>query len=239
MAKLSDFLGSVVSSISDARVNSDVQSLRIAEEYAKNDLLKHFSVPRMRIDKVELHIPVAVDSLSTKTQRSYQSIDSSSFSIKAYQQILKSLAVPTISSEASKQLIATIADQTSILESKIKANQIENSLEEFAKGVTLKTIKLVEGIYKENNKKRATKTELAKLQINTEKELQSALAEEFVLQREIEALDSVQFIVEAHKLREIKPENVITIKVTISEQGMEWVNMEDKDGKVVNKLMPE
>ena len=66
MIELSRFLGELVSSISNARVQSDIQSVKIAEEYAKNNLLQHFSVPRMRVDKVELNIPVAVDKLLEK-----------------------------------------------------------------------------------------------------------------------------------------------------------------------------
>jgi len=239
MAKLSDFLGGLASGICDARVNSDVQSLKIAEEYAKNDLLKHFSVPRMRIDKVELNIPVAVDNLLERTQRVFQPIDNQSFSAKTYQQVLKSLAVANLSSEISKNLKTTIADHIHLLEAKIKVNQTENSLEEFSNSIALKTTEIADIIYKENNRKKATKTELSKLQTQTTRGLQEVLKEEIVFKQEIKVLDSVHVIVEADKLREIKPENVIMIKMTISEQGMEWVNMEDKDGKVVNKLMPE
>jgi hypothetical protein len=45
--------------------------------------------------------------------------------------------------------------------------------------------------------------------------------------------------VESDKLREVKPENVIMIKMTLSEQGMEWIKMENNKGEVINKLMPE
>lgn len=239
MAKLSDFLGSLVSSICDARVNSDAQSLRIAEEYAKNDLLKHFSVPRMRIDKVELSIPVAVDNLSEKTQQIYQPIDNSSFAIKAYYQVLKSLDITAVPSEVSKELISVIADHIHLLEVNVKAREIDNSLEKFSKEVAVKTIELTEELYKANTGRRTTKAELARLQVNLAKDLQSALKEEVSVKQNINVLDAVHFIVEADKLRDIKPENVLMIKMTVSEQGMEWVKLEDKDGKVVNKLMPE
>jgi hypothetical protein len=239
MARLSDFLGGLASGICDARVNSDVQSLRIAEEYAKNDLLKHFSVPRMRIDKVELNIPVAVDSLMEKTQRIYQPIDNQRFSAKAYQQVLKSLSVTSLSSEVSKNLRTEIADQVHLLEAKIKVNQTEDSLEEFSNSIALKIAEIADTVNSVNKRRKATKAELTKLQTNTAMELKAVLREEIVLKKEVSVVDAVHVIVEADRLREIRPENVIMIKMTISEQGMEWINMEDKDGKVVNKLMPE
>jgi hypothetical protein len=236
MAKLSDFLGGLVSGICDARVNSDNQSLRIAEEYAKNDLLKHFSVPRMRIDKVELNIPVAIDNLVEKTQRIYQPIDNQSFSAKTYQQVLKSLGVTNLSSDVSKKLKTYIADHIHVLEAKIRVNQIENSLEEFSTNIALKTMEFAESIY---NEKRLTKSEFTRLQSNLIKDLQTVLKDDIVLKHEVNRLDSVHVIVEADKLKDIHHDNVIMIKMTISEQGMEWVNMEDMEGKIVNKLMPE
>jgi hypothetical protein len=239
MARLSDFLGGLASGICDARVNSDIQSLKIAEEYAKNDLLKHFSVPRMRIDKVELNIPIAVDSLIEKTQRIYQPIDNQSFSAKTYQQVLKSLAVTSLSSEVSKNLRTEIADQVHLLEAKIRVNQTEDSLEEFTDSIALKTMEIADTINMSNKRRKSTRAEMTKLQTNTVRELKAALKEEIVFKKEVSVLDAVHVIVEADRLREIRPENVIMIKMTISEQGMEWINMEDKDGKVVNKLMPE
>ena len=239
MAKLSDFLGGLASGICDARVNSDIQSLKIAEEYAKNDLLKHFSVPRMRIDKVELNIPVAVDNLVEKTQRIYQPIDNQRFAAKTYQQVLKSLSVTSLPNEVSKNLRAAIADHVNLLEAKIKVNQTEDSLEEFSDSIAIKTLEIADTVQLANKRKKATKAELTKLQTNTASELKAVLKEEIVFKKEVSVLDAVHVIVEADRLREIRPENVIMIKMTISEQGMEWINMEDKEGKIVNKLMPE
>lgn len=239
MAKLSDFLGGLVSSISDARVISDIQSLKIAEEYAKNDLLKHFAVPRMRVDKVELNIPVAIDKLLEKNQKVYEPIDNKSFSAKAYQQILKSLAVNNLSNEVSKTLRTTIAEHIHLLEAKIRVNQIENALEDFSKNIALKVIEFADLIFKEDKRKKLNSDELSKLQSNIVKGLQSSLKDEIKFKSENKVLESLQVIVEADKLREVKPENVIMIKMTVSEQGMEWIKMENKDGEVVTKLMPE
>ena len=239
MAKLSEFLGVLVSSISDARVNSDIQSLKIAEEYAKNDLLKHFAVPRMRVDKVELKIPVDIDELLEKKETVYEPIDNKSFSAKAYQQILKSLAVNNLSNEVSKTLRTDIAEHIHLLEAKIRVNQIENALEDFSKNIALKVIEFADLIFKEDKRKKLNRDELSKLQSNIVKGLQSSLKDEIKFKSENKVLESLQVIVEADKLREVKPENVIMIKMTVSEQSMEWIKMENIDGEVVTKLMPE
>ncbi|MCK5743057.1 MAG: hypothetical protein KAH48_12660, partial [Chlorobi bacterium] len=126
-----------------------------------------------------------------------------------------------------------------LLKAEIRVKQPEPSLEKYSKDIALKTIGLTETIYKDNDRRKPTKAQLTRLKNNITTGLQSLLKEEIVFKETIKGLENLNVIVEADRLREIKPENVIMIKMTISEQGMEWVNMEDIDGKIVNKLMPE
>jgi hypothetical protein len=193
----------------------------------------------MRIDRVEFNIPVGIDELASKTEKVYQLTDSRKFSEKTFQHVLKSLDVPRLSRETTQKLKTAIADYTNLLKAEIKVKHTESSLDIFSKNIALKTIDLAEIIYKENNRRKPTKVQLKKLQTKIAAGLQTALKDEIVFKERIKNLDSINVVVEADRLREIKPENVIMIKMTISEQGMEWVNMEDIDGKVVNKLMPE
>lgn len=240
MAKLSDFLGGLISGISDARVNSDLQSLKIAENYAKDDLLKHFAVPRMRVVNVELNIPVAIDKLLEKNQKVYEPIDNKSFSTKAYRQILSCLEENKLSNDISRILRTSIAENLQILETKIRVNQVEDSLMDFSNNIALKVIEQVSSIYK-GEKKRILEDRkaLLNLQNNIDKGLYTSLKDEIKLKTENTILDSLNVIVESDKLREVKPENVIMIKMTLSEQGMEWIKMENNKGEVINKLMPE
>lgn len=239
MAKLGAFLGGILSSISDARVNSDIQSVKIADEYAKNDLLKHFAVPRMRFDKVEVNVPVAISELIEKSQKVYEPIDNKSFSSKAYQQILKSLLVSSLPNDVSKTLKTTIAEHIHLTEAKIRVNQIENVLEDFSQNIALKIVDLADVIFKDSERKKLNRDELLQLQNTIDKGLQESLKDEIKFNSENKVLESLEVIVESHKLRDIKPENIIMIKMTVTEQAMEWVNMENINGDVVTKLMPE
>ena len=239
MAKLGDFLGGLVSSISNARVNSDLQSLKIAEEYAKNNLLQHFAVPRMRVDEVELNIPVAIDKFIEKIAKVYEPIDNKSFLSITYRQILKCLAVSKLSKEVSKTLRTYIAKHIQLLEAEIRVYQNENALEEFSKCIALKVIELKNIIFKEANRKQLSKDELSKLQDSIRNKLQASLKDEIKYKSQREVLYSLQVIVEADKLHEVRPDNIINIKMTVSEHGMEWIKMENNKGEVVTKLMPE
>lgn len=57
---LSDYLGHLLSSVSKARMQADLETIRLAEIYKKHPLLQHFPVPRVRLPKVELNVPVVM-----------------------------------------------------------------------------------------------------------------------------------------------------------------------------------
>ncbi|MDE0370392.1 MAG: hypothetical protein OXI84_09675 [bacterium] len=60
MPKLGDFLGHLLTESTMARVRADLESVRIAELYANHPLLKHMPVPRFRLPTVRFEIPVVI-----------------------------------------------------------------------------------------------------------------------------------------------------------------------------------
>lgn len=235
MPILSEFLGSLASGICDARANSDVQTVRIAEEYVKNDLLKHFSIPRMRIDKVEMNIPIAVHNLEETIQRDYRPIIKSDLSNKIYKRILAVSGASSFSREASISMKKSINDQIDVLITGLGSQSVDKLSKEVSERISVRAIELGEVALG-----KSAIVETSGLRTSSISEgVEAIFREELILEKESKKLGSFEVIVEADKLREIKPENVIMIKMTISEEGMEWVTVEDKDGNMVPKLMPE
>jgi hypothetical protein len=60
MPYLGDYLGHLLSEITNARVQADLESVRIAELYASHPLLRHMAVPRFRLPNVTVDVPVIV-----------------------------------------------------------------------------------------------------------------------------------------------------------------------------------
>jgi hypothetical protein len=60
MITLSEYVGFIFQEITRARVLADNESKRIAEAYAKDEIMQHFSVPRFKIPEMELTIPVTI-----------------------------------------------------------------------------------------------------------------------------------------------------------------------------------
>jgi hypothetical protein len=240
MADLSEFLGNLVSSISESRVNSDLQTIRIAKQYASDNLLEHFAVPRMRIENVELTIPVAVDETNSKDIiKTIEPIDNVKFYSITYQQILKEMAVNRLPEEISKEFKTKINNYIKLLEAQINVNQIENSLYSYCKKIAEISIENLPNIYKLLKIKPIPFDKMAVVQNNIIINLQADLKNEIKITETKPNSSMLNVIVESSKLREIKPENIILIKMKVSEQGMEWIKMENDKGEIVSKLMPE
>jgi hypothetical protein len=64
---LSDYVGYIFSEMVRAREIADLQSKTIAEYYAKDPVLSHFSVPRFKIPEMNLTIPVIMSGVKFNT----------------------------------------------------------------------------------------------------------------------------------------------------------------------------
>lgn len=234
MPNLNEYLGSIISSITNARVMADIQTVKVAEEYAKHDLLKHFAVPHMRVGDVELTIPVALDVLTEKTETQYQPIDNAKFNSLIYKELTNSLGRTSLPSKASKALRALLVEQTHVLEQSLRIKQDLASIADYSQLAVRQLVQLAEEY------QLVSRESLPKL--NTE-QLASRVAnvatQEIKVLSQRKVIENLNVIAESHKLREEKPENIIYIKLKISEDGMEWQQMESSNGEISRRLLPE
>ncbi|EGG94927.1 hypothetical protein IMCC1989_2127 [gamma proteobacterium IMCC1989] len=232
MPKLNEYLGSVISSLTNARVMADLQTVKVAEEYAKHDLLQHFSVPRMRVDDVELTIPIALESTQQKLSTHVDTIDNTEFNKSLYKEVTRGLGLSSLPRAASSEIRSLLAENTHQLEKKVNLEKTTESVNGFSHEITEKILTLNE------------KYGLADKEITIDKEIFkrniSQLAEKQInTNQSATAIENLQVIAESHLLKEQKPESIIYIKMKISEDGMEWQKMDDDNGKTTQKLLPE
>lgn len=223
MVNLHEYLGGITTSVSEARLMSDLKSLEVAEKFSKHHLLKHFSIPRFKAQNIELTIPVAIAEIEKNYENDYEPIQNISFNSHTYSILKDASKTNTFNRKASVAIRSLIAEETDRLEKNIKATENkEQALKEFANRVAERFLSVI-------NKK----VDFKLLTNHLYTELQQHIKEKQLLQQ------NTKVIVEAHKLQEIKPENIVQIKMTLNEEGLEWFTSENNNGEIETKLLPE
>ena len=235
MPTLNEYLGGLFSSSTDARVMADVQTVQVAEQYAKHDLLKHFSVPRMRISDIELTIPVAIEGLTERTGLQLDPIGNAEFKRVAARELARSVGYIELPPVAAQKLLTALDSRIASLIDHIMVNQdIHKSMWTFAEDITMTLFeigteaKLHDGKFPDGYAQDMIAKRTYELGIG----LVTGVVDKPVL-------DQLSVIAESHRLREQRPEDVIRIRMTVSEDGMEWQTIEKSDGTLERKLLPE
>ncbi|MEI6078801.1 MAG: hypothetical protein WCS94_24720, partial [Verrucomicrobiota bacterium] len=217
MPKLSDYLGQIASAMAQARQQSDIESVRLADQYAGHPLLKLFPVPRFRIMNVKLDLPIAIrggTSPSPSTgSASPQHVDSNP-SATWSERLLAQLDAARIKLKpAAKARFAvgiqkhdTYLKQPPSLPTSITyvVDDVVNLLRKELPGVSGLASADRERILSEF--KETARVELLRLQ---------------------PAPSQIDVIVDTAELRDLGPLDVITrIELTLVEEGMEWKQTE-------------
>lgn len=244
MPTLKDYLGSLVKDLNYARVIADVESANIAKMYAEHDLLKHFSIPRMKIQDTEFTIPVAIDELEKSVETDYQPINNKHFYTKTYAEIKNVFKVSSFNREISTALRKAIFAQIDTLEKSVKSGaDIRTSLNDFSESISDISIKAI----KSDKQARAVFERALKFQDINDDQIREKLVENLAkyLQPEIKPremtgkIENAKVTVESDKLKDKKPDTLLYIKLKITEESMEWQTIEDAEGNIISKLMVE
>lgn len=244
MPTLKDYLGSLVKDLNHARVIADVESANIAQMYAEHNLLKHFSIPRMKIMDTELTIPISIDELENSIEKDYQPIINKDFYAQTYSEIKNVFKVSSFDRTTSTTLRKAIYSQIDTLEKEIKGSgDIKTSLNTFCKNVSGVSVNAIKKdrrgaeIFSASLRDNDIDSDQIKniLEINLEKYLRPKIKS-----REITGkIENANVTVESDKLKDKRPESLVYIKMRIIEESMEWQTIEDADGNIVHKLMVE
>ena len=234
MPTLNEYLGGLFSSISDARVVSDVQAVQIAEQYAKHDLLKHFAVPRMRIGDIELTIPVAIDSLAARSELQLDPIGNTSFKGLIYRELVAGTGLKALPLNASQALGTRVEANAKNLAENLQRMSRDESFSIFSKQ-TISDLSRIVAEYGVGDS-----TVIDKINYDSIHERIRKISQEVVTGVvEKRNFDQLEVVAESYRLREQRPEDLIYIRMKVNEDSMEWQTIQREDGSVERKLLPE
>lgn len=231
MPTLDEYLGGIFASLNQARMMADAQTASTAEAYARHDLLRHFSVPHLRFSDVELTIPVAIEAVQAESSGGIADDRREALRNGLLSALARLAGVRQLPRAATTALAPAIDAAVGRLAETGAARPLDESLGDFAKGLASDIGRLVRGIeFSGRQHLNAGAVTAVVRAVAGEQIKEIAPAARF---------GGLQVIAESHRLREQRPSDVIIIKLSISEEGMEWQNMEMSDGRTERKLLPE
>lgn len=230
MVILKDYITGLFSSVIDARASSDYVSAQVAQQYKSHEILKSFAIPRMRVDTVEMNIPVALDRLNIgRTIR--KSLDVGSLSLAVYETSCRSFMVSPsdvkeeTAMELKKEVFTPLQEYAATLAKEGEVNEeqmysVARRISETMYEGLSKEFRLKEMLMTPYDATESVKTTIYNSVVNT-------------------IYDSVSVMATAEELSGAKEQTISKIKLTVREDGMEWAFSKDENGNVQSSLIHE
>ena len=232
MTYLGDYLGQLLAEISMARMQADLETVRLAELYAMHPLLRTMPVPHVRLPDVDLEIPVLIKASeeppaggSTRGGASLKAMGSK------FQEVLAAHLTKsgvTLTSAQRKALQGAVNERLSVhglpTETSIDVHRIADDLTATA----LRVLKEITPPPAEAEGPVATRGAA---------ELKDTTRLEFLKLRTPPPRLTV--LVTSAEIREAgTADNLTRLRLKVSEQGLEWTTIES-DGVQHDRLVPE
>lgn len=227
MPNLGDYLGHLISEVTIARMQADIEAVRVAELYSSHPLLKNMPIPHFRLPAVELDVPVVIKNLkesdSEKPPRGTPSLaESRAVFNKVLAKTLKEENI-RLSSTQNRTLKKTL-DRKAV--SLTQPKEVSVDLNRVAKEFSSTAAKSLASKGMDAETKEALENKINEL----------ARVEFLNIRKEPSRL---QVLVNTSQIREAGPADIITkFRLKITEEAFEWTSVES-EGKKEDRLVIE
>jgi hypothetical protein len=225
MVELGDVLSSLISGLIKARASADQQTAIIAETYKANPLLEGLSVPRIRIPELIIDMPFVIEGHSPEKSGV---LDDPKKIVSAIQPDLVSLLSQSkmnISSEPVKTFSSSLSSKLEKLKQsggQISKESIIRCVQETIDANLIKTKIPITDSEREN----------------ILKEIPSKVAAISLVEQPVGP--DVQTNIRTADVKNLADNtNVVRLKITMKEEGLEWAVRKDESGNVQRTLQPE
>ena len=227
MSNLGDYIGQIMAEITLARMQADLEAVKVADYYASHPLLKTFPVPRFRLPRVTVDVAVAVKEVQSPPTPGAP---------------LKSLN----KEKAQEVFVAALREQvkqSGFALSESDYQQMQLALGERFSGMNVPDFVSASVVHfadigvnaVEKNLPAKTFKGDARLKFTTNLRERALVA----LVKLLPVPARIRVVTNSAEMREMGPTEYLThIQLNITEQGVEWRGDEGKDGGS-RKLLPE
>jgi hypothetical protein len=229
MPQLGDYIGLLLSEITIARMQADIETVRISEYYSVHPLLQSFPIPRFRLPNIEMDIPVVIkkvdeQSLTDPTRGAPSLVDMRNKFDEVLNRCLKEINI-SLTTDINAKLKSALDKRISFF-SHPKAVSVD--VKQYADDLSEVTNKFLIETFGQLEPKKLE--QLENLVKNTARI-------EFLNLRTPPSRLNV--LVTTSEIKEAGPNDIITqIHLKITEEAYEWTTI-DSNGQKTNKLVIE
>ncbi|MBF0107967.1 MAG: hypothetical protein HQL76_02155 [Magnetococcales bacterium] len=232
MPNLGDYIGQLLSEITIARMQADLEAVRVAELYASHPYLRHMPVPHFRMPNIEMDLPVVIKAMEEPASGAYpRGAPTPAEMRKAFDAVLAAeLEKENIRmTPRLKERLKSVLDERGggLLRPTEIAVDVSDLADELTKAVTRK---MTESEWREAG--------LAPEKVKAlEKRMMTLARNEFIKLRK--PPERLKALVTTAEIREAGPSEVMTrFRLKITEEAFEWTTIES-EGEKKNRLIPE
>lgn len=229
MPYLGEFIGHLLSELTNARVQADQETLRLAEIYAGDPIMKNMPIPRFRLPNVTIKVPVAVKEIESAPGEAVtkeQALDSIRRSVdKLLEAQSKQSGIRLFSAE--KKEIKTSLDN--IIQNFKTAEKVPLRITP----VTEQLVAAIVGVLRKSPEK-ASAVKPASME-RFANDLKSAMQRDFT--QFLTKPPRLNVLATTAELKEAGPIDILVqLEFTISEEGMEWTSTQ-QEGEVQKQFL--
>ena len=238
MPYLGDYLGQLLSEITLARMQADLETIRLAELYASHPLLRTMPVPHVRLPEVELDIPVLIkESEEPRADSSTRGGATLADMRRKLDELLPehlSRAGIELSDNERARLRAAL-DQR--LKSADMPKEISGDVRRVSDDLAATVIRVIEELRPKPEASEASEPSEPAVSAPIAEGLREAVRLEFLKLRT--PPPRLFVLVTSSEIREAgNSENVMRLRLKVTEEGVEWTTIE-LDGVQHDRLVPE
>lgn len=225
MADLGDILGSMISGIIRARRVADEETVALAEYYRGNPLLAELTVPRIRIPELTIDFPMLLINIKDGSTSKLQDADK-----------IKAAILSQINEIVRTNKIKLAGRFIQIFKKKIGENltAIDNQVSPVTNEIVSREIQRAFTETKTETRTKLTREE----QIIIARSLRTVASNSKTIKESIST--SIIANVKTSDVKELAtPDTVARLKITLREEGLEWLTQATDDGGEKHTLQPE
>lgn len=225
MPPLGDFLGHLMTEIARARMLGDAETARLATLYAADPLLRHLTVPRFRLPELSIDVPVVINGLAGSTAAVPRPDRPTLHNL--FEAIVFEALEPR-AGRVTKAVLRTLRHQ--IAEAIRRSDDFPEIPDALAWTAAM-TARVLPPL-----RLLAPNADFAEI----ENAVREACRVKFGGTPAPASADArLEIAFAAEELRQAGPANVAHFRLSVKENGVEWMSLEASDGTVEQRLVPE